>query len=197
MTVSEAKEGEDIVITVEVPKGATGNVTVSVGGKDYTAEIDDGKAVVTAKNVSDGGHTIAVEYLGDGNYSAGHAVSNMTVQKAKADTEPSVIDYGNGTVVVVVGDNATGNVTIKVGDHEYNATVVNGTAVVTIDNETPGTHEVEVIYSGDGNHTNSTITTNITAPKYDTPMNVIVGSIVNGTAVVTVTVPKNATGKVL
>ena len=83
----------------------------------------------------------------------------MTVQKAKADTEPSVIDYGNGTVVVVVGDNATGNVTIKVGDHEYNATVVNGTAVVTIDNETPGTHEVEVIYSGDGNHTNSTITT--------------------------------------
>ena len=154
VTVSEAKEGEDIVITVEVPKGATGNVTVSVGGKDYTAEIDDGKAVVTAKNVSDGDHTIAVEYLGDGNYSAGHAVSNMTVQKAKADTEPSVIDYGNGTVVVVVGDNATGNVTIKVGDHEYNATVVNGTAVVTIDNETPGTHEVEVIYSGDGNHTN-------------------------------------------
>ena len=196
VTVSEAKEGEDIVITVEVPKGATGNVTVSVGGKDYTAEIDDGKAVVTAKNVSDGGHTIAVEYLGDGNYSAGHAVSNMTVQKAKADTEPSVIDYGNGTVVVVVGDNATGNVTIKVGDHEYNATVVNGTAVVTIDNETPGTHEVEVIYSGDGNHTNSTITTNITAPKYDAPMNVIVGSIVNGTAVVTVTVPKNATGNV-
>ena len=196
VTVSEAKEGEDIVITVEVPKGATGNVTVSVGGKDYTAEIDDGKAVVTAKNVSDGGHTIAVEYLGDGNYSAGHAVSNMTVQKAKADTEPSVIDYGNGTVVVVVGDNATGNVTIKVGDHEYNATVVNGTAVVTIDNETPGTHEVEVIYSGDGNHTNSTINTNITAPKYDAPMNVIVGSIVNGTAVVTVTVPKNATGNV-
>ena len=196
VTVSEAKEGEDIVITVEVPKGATGNVTVSVGGKDYTAEIDDGKAVVTAKNVSDGDHTIAVEYLGDGNYSAGHAVSNMTVQKAKADTEPSVIDYGNGTVVVVVGDNATGNVTIKVGDHEYNATVVNGTAVVTIDNETPGTHEVEVIYSGDGNHTNSTITTNITAPKYDAPMNVVVGSIVNGTAVVTVTVPENATGNV-
>ena len=196
VTVSEAKEGEDIVITVEVPKGATGNVTVSVGGKDYTAEIDDGKAVVTAKNVSDGGHTIAVEYLGDGNYSAGHAVSNMTVQKAKADTEPSVIDYGNGTVVVVVGDNATGNVTIKVGDHEYNATVVNGTAVVTIDNETPGTHEVEVIYSGDGNHTNSTIKTNITAPKYDAPMNVVVSGIVNGTAVVTVTVPENATGDV-
>ena len=197
VTVGEAKEGEPIIITVEVPKGATGNVTVSVGGKDYTAEIDnDGKAVVTAENVSDGDHTIAVEYLGDKNYSANHTVSNMTVQKAKADTEPSVIDYGNGTVVVVVGDNATGNVTIKVGDKEFNATVVNGTAVVTIDNVTPGTHEVEVIYSGDGNHTGSTITTNITAPKYDTNMSMDITELPNGTVVVTVTVPDNATGDV-
>ena len=197
VTVGEAKEGEPIIITVEVPKGATGNVTVSVGGKDYTAEIDaNGKAVVTAENVSDGDHTIAVEYLGDKNYSANHTVSNMTVQKAKADTEPSVIDYGNGTVVVVVGDNATGNVTIKIGDKEFNATVVNGTAVVTIDNVTPGTHEVEVIYSGDGNHTGSTITTNITAPKYDTNVSMTITELPNGTVVVTVTVPDNATGDV-
>ena len=197
VTVDVAKEGEPIIITVEVPKGATGNVTVSVGGKDYTAEIGaDGKAVVTAENVSDGDHTIAVEYLGDKNYSANHTVSNMTVQKAKADTEPSVIDYGNGTVVVVVGDNATGNVTIKVGDKEFNATVVNGTAVVTIDNVTPGTHEVEVIYSGDGNHTGSNITTNITAPKYDTNMSMDITELPNGTVVVTVTVPDNATGDV-
>ena len=197
VTVGEAKEGEPIIITVEVPKGATGNVTVSVGGKDYTAEIGaDGKAVVTAENVSDGDHTIAVEYLGDKNYSANHTVSNMTVQKAKADTEPSVIDYGNGTVVVVVGDNATGNVTIKVGDKEFNATVVNGTAVVTIDNVTPGTHEVEVIYSGDGNHTGSNITTNVTAPKYDTNMSMTVTELPNGTVVVTVTVPDNAAGDV-
>ena len=195
--VDVAKEGEPIIITVEVPKGATGNVTVSVGGKDYTAEIDaNGKAVVTAENVSDGDHTIAVEYLGDKNYSANHTVSNMTVEKAKADTEPSVIDYGNGTVVVVVGDNATGNVTIKIGDKEFNATVVNGTAVVTIDNVTPGTHEVEVIYSGDGNHTGSNITTNVTAPKYDTNMSMTITELPNGTVVVTVTVPDNATGDV-
>ena len=43
-----------------------------------------------------------------------------------------IIDQGNGTVVVVVGDNATGNVTVKVGDKEFNATVVNGTAVLML-----------------------------------------------------------------
>ena len=46
------------------------------------------------------------------------------------------------------------------------------------------------------NHTGSNITTNITAPKYDAPMDVVVKDIVNGTAVVVVTVPENATGKV-
>ena len=65
---------------------------------------------------------------------------------------------------MVVGDNATGNVTIKVDGKEFNATVVNGTAIVNITNVTPGTHEVEVIYSGDGNHTGSNLTANITAP---------------------------------
>ena len=97
---------------------------------------------------------------------------------------------------MVIGDNATGNVTIKVGNETFNATVINGTAIINITNVTPGTHEVEVIYSGDGNHTGSNITTNITAPKYDAPMDVVVKDIVNGTAVVVVTVPKNATGKV-
>ena len=35
--VGEAKEGEPVTITVTVPDDATGNVTVSVGGKDYPA----------------------------------------------------------------------------------------------------------------------------------------------------------------
>ena len=63
--------------------------------------------------------------------------------------------------MVVVGDNATGNVTVKVDVEVYNA-VVNGTAVVTIDNNvTPGTHEVEIVYSGDDTHNATSTTTNI------------------------------------
>ena len=51
--------------------------------------------------------------------------------------------------MVVVPENATGNITIMVGDKNYTAPIVNGTAVVNVDNSTPGTDDVEVIYSGD------------------------------------------------
>jgi len=199
VTVGEAKEGEPIVITVELPVGATGNITVYVGGENHTGVIDPvtGKAVVTVDNVSAGDHTIAVEYTGDSNYSANYTVANMTVEKAKSDSEIIVVDYGNGTVVVVVGDNATGNVTIKVGDKEFNGTVVDGTAVITVEDITPGIHDVEVIYSGDDSHTNATVEANITAPKYDAGMNVTVGEAKEGEPIViTVELPGDATGNV-
>ena len=115
-----------------------------------------------------------VEYPGDDKYAGNYTVSEFFAKGTKTTVDPVIIDNGNGTIVVVVGDNATGNVTIKVGNETFNATVINGTAIINITNVTPGTHEVEVIYSGDGNHTGSNITTNITAPKYDTPMNVTV-----------------------
>ena len=184
------------VVTVTVPKNATGNVTVRIDGMNYTAKIDGGKATIKLENLTGGAKTFIVEYPGDDKYVGNYTVGEFVAKGTKAVVDPVIIDNGNGTVVVVVGDNATGNVTIKVGNETFNATVVNGTAIINITNVTPGDHEVEVIYSGDANHTNSTIKTNITAPKYDTPMDVVVSDIVNGTAVVTVTVPKNASGNV-
>ena len=199
ITVGEAKEGEPIVITVEVPAGATGDVIVYVGGENHTASVDPetGKAIVTVENVSAGNHTIAVEYVGDDNYSSNYAISNMTVDKAKVESDLTVVDYGNGTVVVVVGDNATGNVTVTVDGQNYTADVINGTAVVTLNNITPGTHEVEVIYSGDDTHTNATASTVVNGPKYDSSINVTVGEAKEGEpTVITVKVPENATGNV-
>ncbi len=197
VTVTELENGT-VVVSVEVPTNATGNVTVNVGGKEYVTEVkEDGKATVYVDNIASGNHTVAVEYSGDDNYSGNYTISNFTKEAGKSDVEPVVIDQGNGTVVIVVGDNATGNVTVKVGNNTYNATVINGTAIVNIGNETPGVHEVEVIYSGDDTHANSTTNSTITAPKYDSDMNVTIGEVKEGeTAIITVKVPANATGNV-
>jgi hypothetical protein len=109
----------------------------------------------------------------------------------------NVVDYGNGTVVVVVGDNATGNVTVKVGDKEFNATVVNGTAVVELGNLTPGENTVKVIYSGDATHNSTVVNATVVGPKYDSPFEVIVPEAKEGEPTyVTVKVPQNATGNV-
>ena len=73
---------------------------------------------------------------------------------------------------MVVGDNATGNVTVKVGNDTYTADVINGTATITLDNVTPGVNDVEVIYSGDGTHNASSVNTTVIGPKYDTTFEV-------------------------
>ena len=108
-----------------------------------------------------------------------------------------VTDLGNGTVVVDLPDNATGTVTIVVGNNTYNATVENGKAVVDLSNETPGTHDIKVKYSGDDTHEPITEDSKVTIPKHNTPISVDVDDCkVGDTAVVTVTLPDDATGNV-
>ena len=111
---------------VVVPGNATGNVTIYVDGQNFTGEVINGTATVTIGNLTAGNKTIVVEYSGDANHTANYTISDFTVGEVKVVPDIKVIDQGNGTVVVVVGDNATGNVTVKVGDKEFNATVVNG-----------------------------------------------------------------------
>ena len=111
--------------------------------------------------------------------------------------EIEVIDQGNGTVVVIVPGNATGNVTIVVENKTFNGTVINGTAIINLTNVTPGVHNITVIYSGDENHTNATVNATVTLPKLITPIKVNAGDIyVGDVARINVTVPDDATGKV-
>ncbi|WP_298499480.1 Ig-like domain-containing protein, partial [uncultured Methanobrevibacter sp.] len=195
--VSEITEGEPLTVTVEVPANATGNVTVYVDGKEYPGEIIDGVAVVTVDDLTAGNKTFVVEYSGDDNFAANYTIGNLTVKEAKVVPDMKVIDYGNGTVVVVAGGDATGNVTVKVGNDTYTAEVINGTATITLDNLTPGKNSVEVIYSGDDTHAPSSVNATVTGPKYDSPIEIItVPGGVGEDTVITVKAPEDATGNV-
>ena len=87
--------------------------------------------------------------------------------------------------------------TVKVGNNTYNATVINGTAVIELTNETPGVHDITVIYSGDENNTGIEVNSTVSIPKYDSEMTVDVEPGLAGeTTKVTVNLPENATGNV-
>ncbi|SDA67257.1 Ig-like domain (group 3) [Methanobrevibacter millerae] len=144
-----------------------------------------------------GDKTIVVEYSGDDNYAPTQVISNLTVDKTKTTPDLIVVDKGNGTVVVVVGDNATGNVTVTVDGENYTAEVIDGVAVVNLDNLTPGTHDIQIAYSGDDNHAPSTAASSVNVPKAESPISVSVEDIyVGDTAVIEVKVADNATGNV-
>ena len=197
ITVGEIVSGENGTITVALPENATGNVTVSVDGKEYSAKVINGTAVVEVGNLTAGPKTVVVEYSGDDNYDSAYKVGNFTVEPAKVIPDVTVVDQGNGTLVIVVPEDAAGNVTVTVDGKEYEVEVVNGTAVVQLENVTPGTHEIEVKYSGDDKYNSTVKTTNVTAPKYDSPIDIEIGEIIageNGTIVVKL--PENAKGNV-
>ena len=197
VNVTEITEGEQAVITVGVPVNATGEVTVVIDGKEYQGTIDDGIAVIPVDNLTAGNKTFVVVYPGDGNYSANYTISNLTVKEAKSTSDIVVVNPGNGTVVVIVGDNASGNVTVKVGNDTYVANVTEGVAYVDLVNATPGEHNITVIYSGDDTHENVTVNATATVPMYDTPIEVNVTEVSEGeTVIITVGVPVNATGNV-
>ena len=196
--VDDITYGDNAVIEVTVPDDATGNVTVTIDGKSYTANVSGGKATVVVPDLKAGNHTVDVKYSGDDKYNSSTDSADLEVAKAVVTSEDiKVIDQHNGTVVVVVPEGATGSITIKVGDKEYEAPIENGEAVVNIGDLTSGIHDVEVTYSGDENHTDASTTASITTSKAETPITITVEDInVGDKAIVKVTVPENATGNV-
>lgn len=188
--------GEKAIIEITVIDDATGIVTVTVGGKDYNVSVADGKGILVVPGLKVGNYTVDVKYLGDRKYESSTNATKFTVNKIKSD-DITVVDQGNGTVVVVVPGNATGNVTIVVENQTFTGPVVNGTVIINLTNVTPGEHNITVIYSGDENHTSEIINTTVTIPVRVTPIKVDVADIyVGDVAKINVIVPGDATGKI-
>ena len=192
--------GEKAVIEIAVPGDATGIVTVRVGGKDYNVSVAGGKGILVVSGLKVGNYTVDVKYPGDRKYKSSVNATKFAVNKITSD-DIKVIDQGNGTVVVVVPGNATGNVTIVVENQTFNGTVINGIAVIDLGNLTNGTHNITVVYSGDENHTDATVNDTITirvpvpTPIVITPISVDVSDIyVGDIAKINVTVGRDITG---
>ena len=189
--------GEVAIFDINVTNGATGNVTVKVG-TDIVKVIGlvNGKAQLIVPALHVGEYDITVTYNGDDRYKANYTVDKLKVSPSPSD-DLEVIDLGNGTVVVTVPANATGNITVKVANNTYNATVRNGSAIINLVNETPGTYNINVTYSGDDDHAGDSTTKYITIPKYGTEISIEVNSTVVGNVTrIIVTVPGNVTENV-
>ncbi len=64
-----AKESKTPTYTISLPSDATGTLTVTVDGKNYTAEVVNGQASVPVSGLSAGNHKVTITYSGDSKYS--------------------------------------------------------------------------------------------------------------------------------
>ena len=200
--------GDSEVITVVVPGDATGTVTITVDGKDYTSSISGGNAVFYINNLAEGSYTVVARYNGDNKYNANDNSTSFVVSKNVIDpvgdnkTSVDVVENENGTstITVNVPEDATGNVTITVGDKNYTVPIVNGTASVTVDKVDNNTN-ISVDYPGDDKYDgfNQTGVISDGGVKLNIPITVTLDKneyVAGETAVITVCLPGDANGNI-
>jgi len=194
--------GQRAIIEISVPKDATGNVTVTVGTQKYNVTIGGGKGVLIIPNLKVGQYSVSVTYVGDRKYLGNDNSTSFTVKPANTTTDGlTVVDLANGTVIVYVPQNATGNVSLTIINQTVVENITGGAAVFNLiesTNVTPGTYDINVRYNGDENHTAIEVNSTAVIPKYATPISIEVDDIVKvgDVAVITVRVPANASGNI-
>ena len=180
VNVNNIKVGEELTITVNVPSDATGDVTVSVDGKEYKVAIENGKAVKTISGLKADDYTVTVKYAGDNNYNAAVAASSFTVSKVDSTMDVTVNDivFGGDLIVdaVLPGD-ATGEVVITVNGVDYHVSIENGKATGTISGLAAGDYTVAIKYVGDDKYVGVEVAENVNVAKAQPVLGVVIADV--------------------
>ena len=180
VAVSDIKVGEDAVISVKLLSDATGSVTVTVNGKDYTETVVNGVANVKVTDLKAGTYDVAVKYSGDNNYNAAVATSSFTVSKVDSTMDVTVNDivFGGDLIVdAVLPDDATGEVVITVNGVDYHVSIENGKATGTISGLAAGYYTIAVKYAGDDNYNAVDVTKGVNVAKAQPVLGVVIADV--------------------
>ena len=210
--------GQTVTFTANVSVNApgTGTATGTVAFQDGATFLGDGtldgygNATFTTANLAVTGHTITAVYLGDGNYAISSGSTSLTVNEAAtstsltSDINPSVFGQTvTFTASVSVNGPGSGTATGTVSFVDSNGnvldteTLVNGQAAsIGISTLAVGSDTIAAVYSGDGNFTMSSGSTNQTVNQAATSSTLtsdtspaVFGQTVTFTATVSVNAP--------
>ena len=205
-------EIEELTVTCNAP----GNVTIYVNGVNITLPLEEGyghtlfaallnaysgKAQWGLENLAVGTYPASVHYNGNENYNEADDDDVFHVLKKETSVTVSVdaIKVGEDAVINVElsPSAAPGKLTIAVDGKEYHVTPKNGKASLKVPGLKAGNHTVTVSYPGSENYTDSSNETTFTVSKVKPDVDVSAPTIkVGEDGKITVTLPKDATGKV-
>ena len=180
ITVKDINVGEDAVITVKLFSDATGELTVTVNGKDYTANVVNGRATVSVSDLKAGNYDVVAKYSGDNNYNAAVATSSFTVSKVDSTMDVTVNDivFGGDLIVdAVLPVDATGEVVITVNGVDYHVSIENGKATETISGLAAGDYTVAIKYVGDDKYIGVEVAENVNVAKAQPVLGVVIADV--------------------
>ena len=128
VTVAETVYGNDVIIEVNVPVNQTGFVTINVNNKNYTAKVENGKAVFNITGLKVAEYRVNVTYLEDNTFLASENFTYFNVTKANLTATvigDNVTVKENASFIITVPDDFDGKVNITVGGKTYTRDVAN------------------------------------------------------------------------
>jgi hypothetical protein len=130
--VADGLVGDTIKVTVTVPDGVEGSVTIEIDGVAYTKQVTAGKAVFDVDGLLAGDKTVTATYAGDKVYSFNSTTANFTVSKRPAPISVTVDNSTQGKVTVTVDlpADATGYVIVNVNGIDYGINLTDGNSAV-------------------------------------------------------------------
>jgi len=173
-TLTASSFGQSITFTASVTsspsQSPTGTITFMDGSTPLaTVALFNGSASLSTASLSVGAHTITAVYSGDSSFaSSTSAPMNLMVNAVKVATTTTLTTSVNpaahhapvtltASVAPALPGKITGTVTFMDGSTILTtAPVINGVAVFTTSDLSPGTHTITAIYNGDTNFLSST-----------------------------------------
>ena len=164
-------EGENATVTVVVPDDGTGEVIITIDGKEYKGSVDNGVAKVVIPDLKEGTYKVVTFYTGDNKYDSMIVNGTITVNKNTKTTltMDDVVKYFKGS------QNLTAKLVDAFGNPITNATVYftvngkvyakttdkNGTASMGI-GLVPNEYKVNAVFNGTKDYDKATANATVT-----------------------------------
>ena len=192
--------GETATIIATLAEEATGNVIISVNGRNYTVQIVSGEAGIEIVDLAAGDYEVIAIYGGDETFDAQTATATLTVAKPSPFiSAPAVTTkYGKDVnITVYLESDVSGNVWITINKAKQKTAIKNGVATYTVSGLNYGLYPVDISYNGNYKYCADTISTTLKVNKNSPITSVVAESITYGEdATVTVNVAKNVPGNI-
>ena len=153
---------------VNLLNDTSGNITIKLGTKVYNSSVMGQSTPFDIIFNKSGVNSINVTYHGDDKYYSESQILNITVLKVKLDENETKLSI-NSSIKTSFGislpSDATGNLTVTIGGKNYVRKLVNGSALVVIEDLLPGNYNAIVTYSGDNKYDLFTKNVRVSVPK--------------------------------
>ena len=158
VSVSKIPTSISAIVDSELTVGDNSNVKYSLTPSDATGKVSfksSNSKVLTVdakgnvKAVGEGSATITVTYEGDNKYALSNTTVNVKVSKSEIEPE---IKQNDTTLTITVPSDATGDVTVTIGNETIKAPIKDGKVVIDLSDVPAGDYNATVSYPGDSKY---------------------------------------------